>query len=1474
MTGFPVVFFFVLASLLHVTAAGVEEPKTDSPPIRSAAEIDYPPFSLVDADGRANGFSVELLRAALGAMGQGADFRTGPWEDVKNLLENGEIRVLPIVGRTPEREAVFDFTFPYMTLHGAIVVQKGNRDIRSLNDLKGRKVAVMKGDNAEEFLRRENRGIDIRATPTYGDALGELSRGFHDAVVIQRLVGLRLIRETGFSNLEIIDKPVEGFHQDFCFAVREGDRDMLDLLNEGLSLIIADGTYRRLHAKWFAALELPTNRRIIFGGDNNYPPYEFLDENGRPAGYNVELTRAIAKETGLDVEIRLGPWAEIRRDLENGKIDAVQGMFYSHQRDLTFDFTPPHLVNHCVSVIRQKDGEPPAHLSELAGKRIVVQKGDIMHDFALENGLKDQLTPVESQEDALQQLSEGRHDCALVSRLTALYWIKELGLKNLKVGRSPFLSPDYCFAVPNSNKALLAQLSEGLKVLDESGEYRRIYEKWMGVYDDVPPDIVKFLRYAAFIISLLLLILLAFYLWSRSLRKQVASRTAALLKSEKQYRLLADNTLDVIWTMEFNYQITYVNPACFSLTGYSSEEFIGKRMPELCDEENLQKMKRIFFAEMEKGAAGAGVIFEAVLLSKSGRSVPVEIHARIIFDEQHQPLNIQGVARDIAERREAEQRLRRSESLLNDTQRISKIGGWEWNVERREMFWTEETYRIHDLEPVKTGSEGNEYLKKVVACYPEEDRPRLLSAFVKCMRQGIPYEVESRIVTLTGRHLWIRTAAQPVYENNRIVRVVGNIQDITEQKKAREAILYQDTLLREMGSIAKIGGWEFDPSTGDGKWTEEVARIHDLDPAAETSISTGVSFYQGDSRERIEKAVTEAIQSGKPYDVELELVTGKGARKWVRSMGQPKFENGKVVQIRGSFQDITERIHYRQHIEHLNRVLRAIRDVNQLIIHERDLEKLIQEGCRLLVDSRGYTSAMIILTDGGGRIESWAQAGSERNVKERMPGAGGNLPSCCESAGALESVLVIDDPKTACGFCPLIDGCDQKKAFCIRLIHDGVTFGYMMVSMERGFDTGSDEERSLFSEMAGDIAYALNVLRLDKSHEASEQKRKSLETQLTQAQRLESVGRLAGGVAHDFNNMLGVIIGYAELASEKVKPEETLHEDLKEILMAAGRSTDITRQLLAFARKQTVSPRVMDLNETVESMLKMLRRLIGEDIDLAWLPAFYLWPVKIDPSQVDQILANLTINARDAIAGVGSITIETKNAIVDETYGPEDSGRVPGEYVLLAVSDNGSGIPKENMDKIFEPFFTTKGLGKGTGLGLSTVYGIVRQNNGFINVYSEPGQGTTLKLYLPRHLGIKTGKTDQKAIVSMPGGHETVLLVEDEISILKLEKRMLESLGYSVMEAATPGKAAALAEAYAGKIHLLITDVVMPEMNGRDLSRNLKARYPDLKTIFLSGYTSNVIAHRGILEEGLFFLQKPFSKKELAVLVRKVLDNR
>ena len=414
----------------------------------------------------------------------------------------------------------------------------------------------------------------------------------------------------------------------------------------------------------------------------------------------------------------------------------------------------------------------------------------------------------------------------------------------------------------------------------------------------------------------------------------------------------------------------------------------------------------------------------------------------------------------------------------------------------------------------------------------------------------------------------------------------------------------------------------------------------------------------------------------------------------------------------------------------------------------------------------------------------------------------------------------------------------------------------------------------LSSSMHKGLAQARHEI---KERRKAEEQRAKLSGQLAQAQKMESVGRLAGGVAHDFNNMLGVIFGNAEMALQQVGTDHPARDALEEIRKAADRSADLTRQLLAFARRQTVVPRLLDLNETVQGMAKMLQRMIGEEVCLELHLDTNVWPVRVDPSQIDQMLVNLCANARDAIRGVGALSIATGNWYFDETYCAEHPESSPGEYVVLAVSDDGCGMDKETLSHLFEPFFTTKGVGEGTGLGLATVYGAVKQNGGFMEVRSEPAHGTTFEIFLPRYAGprepARSEERSEEPSVSLQRGRETVLVVEDELAILRLTRVMLEKQGYTVLAAGTPQEAISIAKGHDGGIDLLITDVVMPEMNGHDLATSLLPLHPNIKCLFMSGYTADIIADHGVLKDGVSFIQKPFSAKSLSDKVRQTLES-
>ena len=630
-------------------------------------------------------------------------------------------------------------------------------------------------------------------------------------------------------------------------------------------------------------------------------------------------------------------------------------------------------------------------------------------------------------------------------------------------------------------------------------------------------------------------------------------------------------------------------------------------------------------------------------------------------------------------------------------------------------------------------------------------------------------------------------------------------------------------LLTQTSRMARVGGWEKYPLTGVDKWSEITREIMEVDPDFIPTMENGLEFYPvGVSRDTIIEVVSRAMQSGDSFDVEVQIVTAKGNMRWVRGIGRAEFQNGICVRLYGTLQDIDAR-----------KTAEAA-----LIDSEERLRFLVQNSSDSLV---------IINADGTQRYVSPAA--------ERITG----FPIAELQGRTIDAIIHPDDMKAV------------RTAWQEAIAHPEktVTVQYRHIHKTHQWVHSEAIAQSFLSVPA--INGVIASVRDITTHKKAEEDNEKLHVQLTQAQKMETVGRLAGGVAHDFNNMLSVILGHAELALSCMDPRQPLFVNLQEINRAAKRSADLTRQLLAFARKQTVAPQVIDLNLTVEGMLKMLRRLIGEDIDLNWLPGDNAGLIKIDPSQVDQMLANLCVNARDAIADNGKVTIKTAIAAFDEAYCATHLDYLPGEYVLMAVSDNGSGMEAETIAHLFEPFFTTKEIGKGTGLGLATVYGIVKQNDGFISVTSTPGSGTTLSVYLPRYTGDNERVMQSAAERQMASGQATILLVEDEQMILGVTKTMLNLQGYKVLAALTPGEAMRLAREHGEHINLLMTDVVMPEMNGRELAKNLLVLCPNLKCLYMSGYTADVIAHHGVLDDGVFFIQKPFTLQELVSKIREVL---
>lgn len=682
-------------------------------------------------------------------------------------------------------------------------------------------------------------------------------------------------------------------------------------------------------------------------------------------------------------------------------------------------------------------------------------------------------------------------------------------------------------------------------------------------------------------------------------------------------------------------------------------------------------------------------------------------------------------------------------------------------------------------------------------------------------------DFEYEAIRLDGEHRWLSMSARISERHPDGTFVIdGFTTDVTERRRAEEALRESEALLNRTQKMAHIGSWRLDLEKGGLYWSDEVYRIFGIEPQAfAATYEAFVERLHPDDRQAVDAAYRRAVKNKEPYDIVHRILRPDGEIRIVHEKSEDITDaSGRVVLSIGMVHDVTES----------KRAEEALRE---------SAEKL-----QAIVDNLGIGIALI--------SPNMEVLEMNRQLREWFPQVNpGDRPIC---------YLAFNDPprEGVCHYCPaqltLKDG----------LLHEAIT--------ETPQGGGIRNYRILSSairDAEGKIAGAIEIVE-DISD------RQQLEAQLHQAQKMEAVGRLAGGVAHDFNNMLSVILGYTDIILSKLTPVDPLYKDMKEIRGAAERSANLTRQLLAFSRRQTIAPEVIDLNQQLKAMGRLLHRILGEDIQMEFLLSPDLWPIRMDPAQIDQIVANLAVNSRDAMPDGGWLSLETANVVLDEAYCSRHIGFKPGMYVLLAVSDSGCGMDKKTLEHIFEPFFTTKGPGKGTGLGLATVYGIVKQNNGFINVYSEPGQGTTLKVYIPMHVGGEEASRIAVGEKGPAGGTETILLAEDEEQLRRLVKTILERSGYTVIDAAGPGEAIVACEKHSSDIHLLLTDVVMPAMNGSELEHRIRNLRPNIKALFMSGYTSNAIAHHGVLDRGVHFLQKPFTREMLLKKVRKVLDGK
>jgi PAS domain S-box-containing protein len=951
----------------------------------------------------------------------------------------------------------------------------------------------------------------------------------------------------------------------------------------------------------------------------------------------------------------------------------------------------------------------------------------------------------------------------------------------------------------------------------------------------------------------------------------------ALRESEERYRILVETSPDAIILVDLNLNIIMVNRPALGLYGFESkEEVIGKSALDYLAPEELARAREDIGRVLETGGIGT---VEYALLKKDGTPFPAELKASLILDKRKKPTAILLVSRDITERKEAEKVLRESEeryrTLAESAEDVIFILDSEGHFQYINQFGAIQ------LE----GDPGEIIGKSSSQVFPPEVAEKQMLALKTVLESRKPFFHEINMVLPTG-DIYSDVRLVPILaQSGEVQSVMGIARDITEHKRAEEALRESEERFRELYDHAPVGYHEYD-SKG------RITRINRTDLemlgyTAEEMIGQPVwEFNVGE--EIVRQQVLEKLAGSRPPGQNLE-------RTYKRKDGTPlpvlvedrliRDENGRIKGIRVAIQDITERKRAEESLkeseENAKRLAQenaTMAEIGRIISSTLNIDEIYQSFSEEVKKIISFDRIVInIINTEKNTVKNVYMAGKElqdRNVRDIYPLEGSGNAEMVRTKSTF--LIQTEDFREYEDRFPMLLSTFQagfRSIMNVPLFSKGKVIGGLLLRSYKPY-AYTDKDVKLAERIASQIAGAVANAQLYAERIQAEQEREALQEQLRQSQKVEAIGRLAGGVAHDFNNLLTVIKGYSQLTLAEMKAEDPFRENIEEIKKSADRASDLTRQLLAFSRRQIMEMRVLNLNTILQNLEKMLRRLIGEDIELTFLLGDDLRRVKVDPGQIEQVIINLSVNARDAMPKGGKLTIETANAVLDEEYARKHIAVKPGRYVMVSVSDTGMGMTPEVRERVFEPFFTTKERGRGTGLGLSTVYGIVKQSGGNIWIYSEPDRGTTFKIYLPQVDEALEELREKVETRELPRGIETVLIVEDDKEVRKLVARILENHGYKVLEASQGSEALPLSKEYQEPIHLMLADVVMPGLDGRELAERIKLLHPRMKVLYMSGYTENAITHHGILEKGMNYIQKPFTVDALTRKVREVLDEQ
>ena len=912
-------------------------------------------------------------------------------------------------------------------------------------------------------------------------------------------------------------------------------------------------------------------------------------------------------------------------------------------------------------------------------------------------------------------------------------------------------------------------------------------------------------------------------LLARSLRYAIERCRAehALARERTLLRTVVNTIPDLIWLKDVDGLFLSANPRFEHFVGRREADLIGRTDFDLVDRELAE-----FFRANDRLAVEAGgprVNEEWVTFADDGHRGLLETIKTPLYDDQQRLVGVLGIAREITERARVTEQLRLAAEDMAAAQRLARFGSWELEidvrtaVERDPMVWSDETYRIFGYEPGEPGPTDELFRRRV----PDEDLARIDTAFAQALRERSGYSVDHRVVLPGGEVRHVHEQARVVFDpsTGAPLRVIGIAHDITERVRVTEELRESKARLEAALEGGGIGTWAYDLATDQSWWDESTAKLfgRTLGEVDGGRALHFVDFVHPDDRPRIRAVAERCLRNAEPFSEEFRYLRPDGSEVWFVGRGRlVQGEPGSLPKMMGAIIDVTERRRVEDALVASEARFRQLAEAIREVFWMTSVDK-----GQMLYVSPAYESIW-------GRSVSalyadpteWHRA-IHPDDRERVHRAAMEK----QAAGTYDEEYRIVRPDGEVRWI-------RDQAFPVR---------------------GPDGEVIRVVGSAEDVTV-----------------RRQLEHQMHESQKMESIGVLAGGVAHDFNNLLTVISGNTELLRMEI-PDDTEAAGLaQQIGEAAARAANLTRQLLAFSRRDVLDPKLLDVNQVVHELERMLGRLLGEDVVLSADLGAGLGQVYVDPGHLEQVIMNLSVNARDAMPKGGKLTIETRSVTASEALGSGAPTTPAARYVRLRIRDTGSGMPPEVQARIFEPFFTTKARGRGTGLGLAVVHGIIAQSSGRIEVESTAGVGTTFSVYLPE-VQTTGASRERGADAPLTAGTERVLVVEDDPSVRSVAARMLARQGYEVALAASAEEALRLAQSSERGFDLVITDVVMPGMDGGELAAELRQRIPHIKVLFTSGFTDDAVVRHGVLHAEVPFLQKPYSVTSLAAKVREVL---